>query len=94
MSFSAVNGVQAILVRRTIFAAALWKSGQEFAIIPPPVEELGMSPLEVQTSTARTRGIAVFGVMWKAFSCGNWSLGANGFVHWARRVESLGNCSL
>ena len=62
MSFSAVNGVQAILVRRTIFAAALWKSGHEFAILSPSVEELGMSPLEVHASTARTRGIAVSGV--------------------------------
>lgn len=53
-----------------------------------------MSPLEVHASIARTRGIAVSGVMHNAFSCGNWSLGANGFVHWARRVESLGNCSL
>lgn len=32
-----------------------------------------MSPLEVHASTARTRGIAVSGVMCKAFSFGNWS---------------------
>ena len=29
----------------TIFAAALWKSGPEFDILPPSVEELGVSPL-------------------------------------------------
>ena len=73
ISLLAVNGVRAIFRDWTIFAAALWKSGQEFSIIPPPVEELGMSPLEVHASTARTRGIAVSGVMCKAFSFGNWS---------------------
>ena len=76
ISLSVVNGVRAIFRERTIFAAALLKSGHEFAILSLSVEELGMSPLEVHTSTARNRGIAVSGVMCKAFSCGNWSHGA------------------
>ena len=81
ISLSAVNGVRAIFRERTIFAAALWKSGPEFDILPPSVEELGVSPLEVHASTARTRGIAVSGVMCKVFSCGNRSHGARSFVH-------------